>query len=160
ADGTTNSASITIRRTGSTNDSLNVLLSVTGTANYGIDYYTVPPLNVSSNALITTVQMPAGVASIPFTLYGNGHYLPNSPVNATFAIATNGGYSLGAPNQLTVLIINSNQPPPNLTRIFFPPDGAIFASPQNIELRVTNTDIQTLKLYADNQLLATASQFG
>jgi alpha-tubulin suppressor-like RCC1 family protein len=152
-DGTTNSANFTIRRTGPSNEPLNVLLTVTGTANYGVDYHTVPPLNISSNALMTIVPMPAGATSVPFTLYGNGHYLSNSSVFAALTIGTNGGYTPGSPDRISILIINSNQPA-FTSRIFFPPDGAIFASPQNIELRVANTNATSLRIYADNNLLA------
>lgn len=159
SDGSTNTANFTIQRAGDSTNLIQVALIVDGTAIYGLDYYTVPPLNVTSNSHTAFLTMTGGPGTIPFTLFPLTDNAAEGTEIAMFTIGTNGSYTIGSPNQTTIFII-SNQPLPTLTRIFFPPDGAIFASPQDIELRVTNTDIQTLKLYADNQLLATASQFG
>ncbi len=157
SDGTTNTANFTITRSGATNSQLDVVASVGGTAHYGVDYYTLPPLNVSSNSSVVTVSIPSGSSSVSYTLYGNGHSLPSSPASAVFTIASNGTYTLGSPNQVSISIINSNQPPISPTRIFFPPDGSLYASPLDIELRVASTNVSSVKLYADGNLLASTS---
>jgi alpha-tubulin suppressor-like RCC1 family protein len=157
SDGTTNTANFMIRRSGATNGPLDVLLAVIGTAHYGVDYHTLPPLNVSSNSSAATVSMPIGSSSVSFTLYGNGHTLASPPATAVFTIAASDAYTLGSPNQASISIINSNQPSIAPSRIFFPPDGSVFASPLDIELRVTNTNVSNLKLYADSNLLASTT---
>src|SRR5262249_43267593 len=68
-------------------------------------------------------------------------------------IGTNSGYTFGSPNQATISINNSNPPSSTSTRIFFPPTGATFASPRNIEIRVASTNSAVVWLYGDGNLL-------
>jgi alpha-tubulin suppressor-like RCC1 family protein len=155
-DGTTNTANFTIQRAGPSTNLIDVVLIVGGTATYGLDYYTVPPLNVTSNSHTTFITT-TSPGSIPFTLVPLNDTLTEGTELASFIIGSNSSYTIGSPGQTLISIQDSNNVPPASTRIFFPPDRAQFASPFNIEIRVANTNIGTLKVYADSNLLATAT---
>lgn len=153
SDGTTNTANFTLHRSGLTNDVLQVFLRISGTANYG-DYFTLPPLYGYSTSGVATLSIPQGSLSASLTLYGLRHALSNSPLTAIFTLLTNSSYTVASSdNQVTISIINNSQP----SRIFFPPDGSVFASPLNIELRVTNINVSSFRLYADDNLLTSTS---
>jgi alpha-tubulin suppressor-like RCC1 family protein len=155
-DGTTNTGNFTIRRTGTSSNVVQVVLIVGGTATYGLDYYTVPPLNVTSNSHTTFITT-SGPGSIPFMFVPLNDMLNEGTEFASFTIGSNSSYTIGSPGQTTLSILDSSNVPPASTRIFFPTDRAQFASPFNIEIRVANTNIGTLKVYADSNLLATAT---
>jgi alpha-tubulin suppressor-like RCC1 family protein len=151
SDGTTNTANFTIQRTGASTNLIQVPLIVGGTATYGRDYYAMPPLNVTSNsqtAFLTT----AGPGTISFTLFPLTDTLVEGTETAIFTIGTNSSYTIGSPGQTTISILDSE-----VTRIFFPPDGSAFASPLDVELRVASTNVSSVKLYADGNLLASTS---
>jgi alpha-tubulin suppressor-like RCC1 family protein len=153
SDGTTNTANFTIRGTGGSTNLIQVVLVVGGTATYGLDYYTVPPLNVTSNSH-TTFLTTTGPASIPFTLVPLNDTLTEGIEFASFTIGPNSSYSIGSPGQISISILDSNNVPPASTRILFPTEPAAYFSPDNIEIRVANTNVSSVKLYGDTNLLA------
>jgi alpha-tubulin suppressor-like RCC1 family protein len=152
-DGTTNTANFTILRTGTSSNLVQVVLVVGGSATYGLDYYTVPPLNVTSNSH-TTFLTTFGPGSIPFTLVPLNDTLTEGTEIASFIIGSNSSYTIGSPGQTLISIQDSNNVPAASTRILFPTEPASYASPFNIEIRVANTNISSLKVYADSNLLA------
>jgi alpha-tubulin suppressor-like RCC1 family protein len=152
-DGTTNTANFTIRRAGDSTNLIPVVLIVGGTATYGLDYYTVPPLNVTSNSHTTFITS-TGPGSIPFTLIPLNDTLTEGTEFASFIIGSNSSYTIGSPGQTAISILDSNNVAPPSTRILFPTEPASYLSQNNIEIRVANTNISSLKVYADTNLLA------
>jgi alpha-tubulin suppressor-like RCC1 family protein len=155
-DGTTNTANFTIRRTGTSSNLVQILLVVGGTATYGLDYYTVPPLNVSSNSHTTFVTSFAP-GSIPFTLVPLNDTINEGTEFATFTLGTNFSYTIVSPGQVTLSIQDSNNVPAASTRILFPTEPATYISQNNIEIRVANTNISSWKLYVDSNVLAASA---
>jgi len=62
--------------------------------------------------------------------------------------------ALGSPSQIIVSILDSNPPPVSGTRVIFPSEGANYASTLDIKLRVANSNVARVKLYSEDQLLA------
>jgi hypothetical protein len=126
-----------VRRTGPTNDSLNVSYAVSGTASNGVDYTFLPGV----------VTIPAGqrAALIPVVPISDDLPEPHETVVLSLLRQTDStpGYCVGCPPRAAVVIIDSSQPwavssllPDNLFHFSAPgPDGAWFGVESSLDLR-------------------------
>lgn len=101
-----------ITRTGSTSSSLNVKLSIGGTAEYGIvedDDYTLNPANASVTGNTATITIPAGAQSIDVVLTPENSFTDGGETETAtltiidYAIGTT-PYGIGADSSATVTI--------------------------------------------------------
>jgi hypothetical protein len=96
-------ASFQISRLGSTNTaSFNINVTFSGTATYGVDYYT----NL-------TLTFEPGLQTTNLTVYPiqDGSYEGNETVTVSLAPATGGEYTIGTPNSATITIVDADGPP-------------------------------------------------
>jgi alpha-tubulin suppressor-like RCC1 family protein len=149
ASGGIDTASFTVTRTGTAN-SVRFPIIVSGTATYGVDYYTQPGFLVGTNA--TFFDLGSNQTSVVFTLYPIQDTLVEGTETAIFTLGTNVSYTIGPSNQSLISILDGPAPP-QLAGVFFPPDGADFASSEAITIKTGATNALELRVYADNQLI-------
>jgi len=139
-----------IHRTGPTDQALSVFFSLTGTAQYGADYTSVPGAmaNREGTSANGEVQIPAGEQSADVLILAGDDtavegtetvvltLLPVLCIAAPCPV-------IGSPNQATVSILDNDTPssnsPPTVW-ISRPQDGETFAAPANILLRAVASD--------------------
>src|ERR1051326_2222419 len=155
ASGDIDTASFAVMRTGGSNF-VRFPITVSGTATYGVDYYTVPGFPLSSNSSTAIFELQTNQNLLAFTLYPIQDHLAEGTETAIFTLGTNASYTLGTSNQ-SVISISDGPPSSQLAAIIFPPDGSVFASPESIAIKAEGTNALELRIYADDQLLAVSN---
>jgi hypothetical protein len=101
----TNTASFVVRRSGATNNSLDVNYSTGGTASNGVDYALVPGI----------VTIPAGKRTASIIIYPLAENVPDCPERVILSLqppANPSSYSVGWPGRAAALIVDCSAAPP------------------------------------------------
>ncbi len=96
---TGDTALVTIRRGGPTNDALTVNLSRTGGATAGTDY----------TGINTTVLIPGGITNVVLTLLPAQDATAEGTETAIISVTAGGGYVVGAPSSVTLFIADDDR---------------------------------------------------
>src|SRR5262249_44627876 len=97
-EGTTNTATFRIRRTGRTNDALKVLYEIHGTASNGVDYVAIPD----------TVVIPAGRRSARIIITPIDDALPEHIETVVLRLLDADTYNVGQPRRAAALILDND----------------------------------------------------
>ena len=141
AEAFSNTGTFTVRRTGNTNFSQLIFYELSGTASNGVDY----------EHLGGTVQMPAGVTAVSFTVQPIDDSLIESNETVLARIVPSPldcvtcSYDIGDPAVADLLIHDNdlegtNHPP--FIQLNSPPDRAVFTAPANIALHAYAQDTE------------------
>ena len=112
---TTNTATMVVSRSGSTNSNLTVYYSISGTASNGVDYATLPgsvtiPAGLHTARIVVVPLNDSVVEHVETVVLKLAH----PPTNASPA------YVIGKPNKAVAIIVDNDQPRPPSSRL---PDG-------------------------------------
>ncbi|HTV40620.1 MAG TPA: Ig-like domain-containing protein [Candidatus Sulfotelmatobacter sp.] len=129
----------TVFRQGATNEALDVLYMIGGTASNGVDYaqisdnVTIPAGATSNSIVITPLATPSSSVTKTVTL----QLVPSTALDDPILI----GYRIGVPSNATVYVTGPNVTnlPPTVG-IFSPANGSTFYTPTNIELEAQASD--------------------
>jgi Big-like domain-containing protein/Calx-beta domain-containing protein len=101
----TNTASFVVRRSGATNNNLDVYYATSGTASNGVDYALLPGV----------VTIPAGKRTASIVIYPLAEDVPDCPERVILSLqppATASSYTVGWPGRAAALIVNCSVAPP------------------------------------------------
>ncbi|HEY2951233.1 MAG TPA: Calx-beta domain-containing protein [Verrucomicrobiae bacterium] len=111
-EGTTNTATFRIRRSGRTNEALTVHYAIRGTASNGVDYVLIPD----------EVKIPAGRRSARIVITPIDDKLPERIETVVLHLLEADTYNLGRPRRAAALILDNDHPQPPCLRL---PDGLV-----------------------------------
>ena len=154
-NGTTNTGAFQITRTGDTQTSLTVWVTVSGTAIYGVDYRFAPAFSMAPSGP-SEVFLPAHTNALTILVVPIDDHLAKLDETVVLTLFTNSslGYSAGQPSTATVTIVANNDPNrPPTAAMLYPTNGARFPSGKNIQLVANvfdaDANAQTVEFFAD-----------
>ena len=111
-EGTTNTATFLIRRSGRTNEALTVHYAIRGTASNGVDYALIPD----------SITVPAGRRSARIVITPVDDKLPERIETVVLQLLEADSYNLGRPRRAAALILDNDHPEPPCLEL---PDGLV-----------------------------------
>ena len=154
-DGTTNTGTFQITRSGNLNTSLTVSVILAGTGIYGVDYVTVPALGPNQDGpQVVRFTISQGQSSGNILVIPRDDNLAETNETVILTILTNSSYSVGQPAAATITILEDNDTnrPPSVWLTLPPPD-ARFVTGNNILLGANvfdpDANAQTVEFFLD-----------
>ena len=150
--GTTDYATLSFTRTGSTASALTVNYALGGTAIKWNDYCRI------QGDMPVAVTIPAGAASTTMTIVARANTTGANPATATFTLSASSSYRIGAQKTALLTLLATSSPPPTLPVVTLSATDAtaVIGTTDTGKITVTRTGATTAALTVNYVLSGTA----